>query len=406
MRVIWLGGAHWLNTGYGKPMRYLLPRIQRAGYECALAPFFGYDGPPMDVVIDEQAIRVLPRAKSPFHTDMIKFHVAHWGADVVISLCDVWALRGWGAMGFPWLPRFPIDTHPISKPTLTAIQGCHTPLALTRYGQRQLAENGWPTAKYIPHGVDLDIYQPMDKAEARAAVGLPEDAFIAGMVAANASEPCRKSFPEVLRAWRGWLDRGGDGFLYLHTTITPRPHNDIGLDFIRVMDTLGLTGCTLDAENQKDMHKADVLFPAQYTLWTDQYNDQAVAALYNAFDVLLLPSRAEGFGIPLIEAQACGTPVITNAVTSMPELTFAGQCLEPAQMAWSTRGEGCKDAGWRGVASILRLTDAIHWAYALPERERAELAGKARAGASQFGWDKLVEERWIPLLRELEEWLS
>jgi len=406
MRIIFVGSCTWTNTGYGKPMRYLLPRLQLAGYELALCPFYGYDGPPTMATAEGQPIRILPRAKDVFFNDMIEFHVTNWQADAVISLCDVWVLNKWGTRGFPWLPRFPIDTHPISKGTLEAIEGCHTPLALTKFGQQELFDNGWPTARYIPHGVDLDIYRPMDRAEARERAGLPPDAFVAGMIASNASEPSRKSFPEVLQAWRGWLDRGGEGYLYLHTTISPKTRNGVGVDLIRLLDTLELTGCTLDAANREHMRKADVLFPSQYGLWTDQFTDEKLADLYGSFDVLLSPSRAEGFGIPIIEAQACGVPVITNAVTSMPELTFAGKALPPAQMAWSTRKEGIADAGWRGVADVDALTDAIHWAYALGEGKREELAAKARAGASQFGWDHLVKAKWLPLLRELEAWLG
>jgi len=406
MKILWVGSAPWVNTGYGKPMRYLIPRIIQAGYECALCPYFGYDGPPIEMDVGGERLKILPRAKEYFLGDIIEANVRNWGADVVISLCDVWALRGWGEMGFPWLPRFPIDSHPVSRQTLKAIEGCHTPLALTRFGQKQLFDHEWPTARYIPHGVDLDIYAPGDGAEARERAGLPQDAFIAGMIAANASSPSRKSLPEVLRAWRHWLDLGGDGYLYLHSTIIPKDRADMGIDFLYLLETLDLTACTLDDANREHMRKANVLFPSQYGIWTNQFNDEALADLYRSFDVLLSPSRAEGFGIPIVEAQACGVPVITNAVTSMPELTFAGKCLEPAQWAWSARGEGVREAGWRGVADIGKLTDAIHWAYALSDEKRRELAKAARGGASQFGWDTLIEHKWLPLLRELEAWLS
>jgi glycosyltransferase involved in cell wall biosynthesis len=49
-----------------------------------------------------------------------------------------------------------------------------------------------------------------------------------------------------------------------------------------------------------------------------------MAHLYNSLDVLMNASSGEGFGVPIIEAQACGVPVLTHNATSMTELTFYG----------------------------------------------------------------------------------
>lgn len=49
-------------------------------------------------------------------------------------------------------------------------------------------------------------------------------------------------------------------------------------------------------------------------------DDEKLAALYRGATAFILPSLYEGFGIPVIEAMACGTPVITSTVTSLPEV--------------------------------------------------------------------------------------
>ena len=45
-----------------------------------------------------------------------------------------------------------------------------------------------------------------------------------------------------------------------------------------------------------------------------------MVALYSAADVFLFPTLYEGFGIPVIEAQSCGTPVLMSNVSSLPEV--------------------------------------------------------------------------------------
>jgi glycosyltransferase involved in cell wall biosynthesis len=52
--------------------------------------------------------------------------------------------------------------------------------------------------------------------------------------------------------------------------------------------------------------------------------DEDLPALYNLADLLLFPSLYEGFGLPILEAQACGCPVVTSNVTSCPEVAGEG----------------------------------------------------------------------------------
>ena len=52
--------------------------------------------------------------------------------------------------------------------------------------------------------------------------------------------------------------------------------------------------------------------------------DQLLPALYAGATMLVFPSLYEGFGLPAIEAAACGTPVITANVTSLPEVMGKG----------------------------------------------------------------------------------
>lgn len=400
MRILFTGAAPWVNSGYGKPYRYLVPRLTRMGHNLALACYFGFRGATSQTTVKGAPLQLYSQARACFFNDIIEFHYGSWDADVCISLQDVWTLEGWGQKGMNWCPRFPIDTHPVSEPILEAIEGCHTPIALTRWGQKELQERGFPHAEYIPHGVDLSIYRPSPQAAAREACGFPQDVFIAGMVAANASAPSRKSFPEVLQAWQRWRDAGNDGLLYLHTTLSPK--RESGMDFPRILATMGLDWSTVDDPDEKRRQRASVLFPSQHKMWCGAYDDEELATLYNSLDVLLSPSMAEGFGIPIVEAQGCGIPVVTLKTTSMPELTFSGKCLDPVQPYWEPQG------GWRGVAPVSGIQESLEWASDVlrSPKGRQHYSEKARVGAEPYDFDRVIDVYWKPFLERLEEELS
>ena len=68
-------------------------------------------------------------------------------------------------------------------------------------------------------------------------------------------------------------------------------------------------------------------------IMTGFVNDADLVYLYNAASLLVLPSLDEGFGLPVIEAMACGTPVIASDRGSLPEiLGGAGRLFDPEQL--------------------------------------------------------------------------
>lgn len=74
-----------------------------------------------------------------------------------------------------------------------------------------------------------------------------------------------------------------------------------------------------------------------FAKWLKQYSGNSkihilgyvddLVGIYNLSEVLLLPSFYEGFGLPILEAQACGIPVVTSKLSSMPEIAGKGALL-------------------------------------------------------------------------------
>ena len=100
--------------------------------------------------------------------------------------------------------------------------------------------------------------------------------------------------------------------------------------------------------------------------------DEDLPGLYSAADLFVFPSLYEGFGLPVLEAMACGTPVVCSDTSSLPEV--AG---EAALLASPT------DVRALIVAMRRALTD---------ESLRTEMRAKGLAQASQFTWERTAKE--------------
>lgn len=95
-------------------------------------------------------------------------------------------------------------------------------------------------------------------------------------------------------------------------------------------------------------------------------SEECLIALYRAAAALVYPSRYEGFGLPVLEAMACGTPVIASRAASMPEvLGDAGILVDPDDVP-----------GWSRAIMRVRADPA--------QREAMRAAGIERAAS--FTW--------------------
>jgi glycosyltransferase involved in cell wall biosynthesis len=103
------------------------------------------------------------------------------------------------------------------------------PIAMSRFGEQQMKACGLEPL-YVPHGVDLDLFRPRphDRAPIREKLGIPEDAFVVGMVAANSSLEDRKGFRQSFVAFSRFAKNRPDAWMYLHTNASPAP--GAGLD--------------------------------------------------------------------------------------------------------------------------------------------------------------------------------
>ncbi len=100
----------------------------------------------------------------------------------------------------------------------------------------------------------------------------------------------------------------------------------------------------------------------------------ALPLWYNAATAYVYPSHFEGFGLPVLEAMACGTPVITSTASSLPEITGpngTAQLIDP----------GDSQALTTAMAQVINNADL-----------RVEMSNKGIERASHFSWQKTAQE--------------
>jgi len=108
----------------------------------------------------------------------------------------------------------------------------------------------------------------------------------------------RKNHPGLIRAFKCFLDRGGDAQLVIAGPL----HN--GERYLRMI--------------------AEHLGVLDRVIFTGFIDDDELCALYTAARVYACPSLYEGFGFTVLEAMACGTPVVCSDAASLPEVAGNG----------------------------------------------------------------------------------
>lgn len=375
LNISWLSNAPWAGTGYGNQTRLFTPRIRDLGHDVSLTAFYGLEG----AILNWHGMRVYPKAFHPYGQDIASAHAQHANADIMITLLDAWVCEPRNYK-VKWIPWYPVDMTPLPPPIRENVEKAHARIVFSRFGEQMTREAGLD-CYYVPHGVETNVFMPIDRNKAREKVKFPKDAFIVGMVAANKGNPSRKAFCQNIEAFAALKKKRKDAILYLHTCAAEHGENG-GVNLVEYCNFIGL-------EPGKDVFFAD-----QYQNVMG-FPDEWMNALYNSFDVHLLVSMGEGFGIPILEAQSAGCPVIVGNWTSMPELCFSGWKVEEANRVWTPLGAYQFDPNPAAIA------DALNMAYA--NKGNLKLRTKARQGALAYDADLITEKYWKPTLLDIAE---
>jgi len=318
-----------------------------------------------------------------------------------------------------WAATIPFDGQPCIPSWQEPLDQIDYKICMSRYGQLSMEEEfkNCERSWYIPHGVDCNTFKPIMAPNYGKEVC--PSAFIVGCVARNQH---RKNIPQLIKGFKEFIDR-----------------NDLKPDEVKLilhMDWNDAMGWKFP-EFAERYGVEDYLMPPLMGILDagESLSEEEMIHLYNCMDVFVLPTAGEGFGIPTIEAMACGVPVaVTNYTTAWeiikeddPEtadiplyplggkpgdsegmngrdhlkeedICEAGILLPYKDMWWDTPKRA---APQRAICSSVAIADALDYYYHNPKKRLA--AGKAarKKALKEYDWEP-VGKRWIEMAKVWE----
>jgi glycosyltransferase involved in cell wall biosynthesis len=388
-RILWVSNAPWAATGYGQQTAQMIPRLKKDNHDVAVVANYGLEASTTTWNTPYGPVPVYPRGMEQWSNDVIPAHMHDWvirdeeAEHLMITLFDVWVFKGEKWAEWPVASWTPVDHLP-APPDVSA--WCRLPnvypIAMSKFG-KSMFENVGIESWYVPHAIEK-VFKPTktikisdgSEIKPKEFMKIPNDVFVVGMNAANKGiMPNRKAFGENLLAFSIFVKEHPDSVLYIHSDSSG------ALGGIRLNELILASGIPPEK----------VIFADPYLLRTG-LSQETMAAIYSQMDVLLATSYGEGFGVPTIEAQACGVPVIVSDFAASAELC--------ADDGWKINGQPLWDApqkSWFQVPAVPEIVEALKQAYNRP-RGPSQVAIDF---AKQYDADLVYETQWKPTLESI-----
>jgi len=296
MKIVWLSDLDLRGSGYKNISIPVCSGLVERGHE-VMAIGLGYNN-------EEHPFpfAILPAGNLKESVGSILNLQNMWGADAVVVALDIPLQEQIINHGYlqnrklKYVGLFPLEAPPLCfswAMVLMQMDGC---IVISEFGTEEVRKAGVHHSDFMQVGIDADAWKqtnPEDKLKMRQAFGFTEDEFVVLTVADNQE---RKNLVAAMDMFAEFA-KDKENARYIMVT---REHNRVGWKLRDYANEIGISEKLMIFERGMD-HKQ---------LWTT----------YAVSDVFLLPSKAEGLGLPLLEAMAVGLPCIATKCTGMAEL--------------------------------------------------------------------------------------
>ena len=346
-RILFCSEATFLNTGYATYTREILKYLHSTGkYEIAELGAYGTDKDPRAASIPWKFYGVMPDESDKQNMDKynsspimqfgeFKFESVclDFMPDIVCDIRDFWMVefieRSPYRHLFKWCLMPTVDASPQARQWLATYQSADACLTYSDWSGEVLKKQSGNKINYIGTSPPSahQAYRPIeDKEGLRKKYGIPVDAKVIGTVMRNQR---RKLYPDLFAAFRKMLDSVKDPhnyFLYCHTS-----YPDMGWNIPELLNEYGLSShvfmtyiCPQTRQPFASMFRGAVRqspFTGTLSATVSSVKNGAtyeqLSEIINLFDLYVQYANSEGFGLPQVEAAACGVPVMSTDYSAM-----------------------------------------------------------------------------------------
>lgn len=349
-RILFCGEATFLNTGYATYNREILTYLHSTGkYELAELSAYGELNDRRGDAMPWRFYGAMPNVNSEPKSSQEEINeynsrptnqFGEWAfervcldflPDIVCDIRDFWMLdfaeRSPYRPYFKWCIMPTVDARPQARQWIGTYQSADACLTYSDWAGGILGDQSGGKINYLGSAPPSahSAYQPKNKKELREKYGLDPDAKIIGTVMRNQR---RKLYPDLFEAFKIFLDKSKDNncYLYCHTS-----YPDLGWDIPELLHQHGIASKVLFTYICPDTQQPFVsLFKGAIaeSPFTGKFNSELssvksgasyeqLSDIMNLFDLYVQYANSEGFGLPQVEAAACGVPVMSTDYSAM-----------------------------------------------------------------------------------------
>jgi glycosyltransferase involved in cell wall biosynthesis len=308
-KILIVSDSPAIQSGLGRVTRELADRMAADGVDVAVAGWFDIHAD-INQAFDYPvypATKMLEQSLGPL--------LEGFQPDVVLAIGDPWDFQWLSAKraeGTPWrlAGYLNIEGRPLPLQCERILDGFDVLVTTSEFGARVVDRLG---VHAVHHGVDPTVFRSIDVRRGAFEGRKLDETFL---VLLNGQNHARKNFPTAIRGFAKFAQDKGDVLLYVNTKAAPGPDDSPGPNLLQTVVNLGLETppIAFNPENQGPLNTIP---------------DAKLNQIYNMATVLLVTSLAEGFCLPVLEAQAVGVVPIAPDDYSMTELVESRGYLYP-----------------------------------------------------------------------------